>query len=213
MRKRRSREDFLEAELALALRSAECPVCALAGETERAVVSWLATTNIREEATIAKLLDARGLCATHWTRVLERRGGDLGASGARLLARIAAAAADDVEDGRVRSSSPCLVCASVARRERSVLALLFALLAEPDGAAAYQLSTGLCRPHVELAIDVAPERGTLRTLTSLHRRSLLGLAERANAAANDAEARVPSTHRLIALLAGSRLKPAARDRR
>lgn len=204
MRKRRSREDFLEAELALALRGAECPVCTLARETEQAVVSWLATTNIREEATIAKLLDARGLCATHWAGVLERRGGDLGASGARLLARIATAAAEDVEDGRVKAPSPCPVCASVTRRERSVLALLFATLAEPQGAAIFQLSAGLCRPHLDLAIDVTPEPGTLRTLTSMHRRSLLGLAERAIAAANDAEARVPPIRRLIALLAGSR---------
>lgn len=204
MRKRRSREDFLEAELALALRGGECPVCALAQETERAVVSWLATTNIREEATIAKLLDARGLCASHWVRVLERRGGDLGASGARLLARIATAAAEDVEDGRVKASSPCPICASVTRRERSVLALLLAMLAEPQGAAVVQLSPGLCRPHIELAIDVAPQPGTLRSLTSMHRRSLLGLAERAIAAANDAEARVRTIRRLIALLAGSR---------
>jgi len=205
MRKRRSREDFFEAELALALRGTGCPVCALARETERAVVSWLATTNIREEATIAKLLDARGLCATHWASVLERGGGDLGASGARLLARIATAAAEDVEDGRVKPSPPCPVCASVARRERSILALLFASLAEPQGAAAYHLSAGLCRPQVELAIDVAPEPATLRTLAAMHRRSLIRLAGRAIAAANDAEARVPPIRRLIALLAGSRL--------
>ncbi len=203
MRKRRSREDFLEAELALALRGAECPVCALARETERATISWLATTNIREEATIAKLLDARGLCATHWASLLDRRGGDLGASGARLLARIATAAAEDVEEGRVKSSPPCPVCVSVARRERSVLALLFTALAEPHGASAYELSSGLCRPHVELAIDVAPEPGALRALTSMHRRSLLRLAKRAIAAGNDAEARVPPIRRLIALLAGS----------
>lgn len=207
MRRRRSREDFLEAELALALRGAECPVCALARETERAVVSWLATTNIREEATIAKLLDARGLCAAHWAGVLERRGGDLGASGARLLARIATAAAADVVDGRVTSSSPCPVCATVARRERSALTLLFASLAEPQGAAAYQVSAGLCRPHIELAIEAAPEPGTIRTLASMHRRALLGLAERAIAAANDAEARVPPVRRLIALLAGSGFSP------
>jgi hypothetical protein len=85
-----------------------------------------------------------------------------------------------------------------------VLALLFATLAEPQGAAVFQLSAGLCRPHLDLAIDVTPEPGTLRKLTSMHRRSLLGLAERAIAAANDAEARVPPIQRLIALLAGSR---------
>jgi hypothetical protein len=130
--------------------------------TEQAVVSWLATTNIREEATIAKLLDARGLCAIHWAGVLERRGGDLGSSGARLLARIAAAAAEDVEDGRVTASSPCPVCSSVTRRERSVLGLLFASLAEPQGDAEFQLSAGLCRPHLALAIDIAPETETLR---------------------------------------------------
>jgi hypothetical protein len=204
MRRRRPREDFLEAEFSLALRGAGCPVCALAWETERAVVSWLATTNIREEATMVKLIDARGLCSTHWAGVLQRLGGDLGASGARLLARIAAAAAEDMADGRVKPSPPCPVCVSVARRERSVLALLFASLGEPQGVAAYQLSAGLCRPHLELASDAAPEPRTLRALTSMHRRSLRDLAERAIETANDAEARVPSIRRLIALLAGSR---------
>jgi hypothetical protein len=205
MRKRRPREDFIEAELTLALRGAGCPVCSLARETERAVVSWLATTNIREEATMVKLIDARGLCSTHWAGVLQRLGGDLGASGARLLARIAAAAAEDVADGLVKPSPPCPVCVSVARRERSILTMLFDSLAEPHGAVAYQRSAGLCRPHVELAIDAAPEPRTLRTLASMHRRSLRELAERVDAAANDAEAREVPSRRIIALLAGSRI--------
>ena len=69
------REDFLEAELTVLLGKHECPVCILANETEQAVLSWLATTNIREETTITKLMKARGLCRRHWGEVLRRRGG------------------------------------------------------------------------------------------------------------------------------------------
>lgn len=204
MRKRKPpRDDFLEAEFALALRGAGCPACRLARETERAVLSWLATTNIREDATITKLIDARGLCAAHWASVLERRRGDLGPSGARLLSRIAEAAANDVGVGVVEGSPPCPVCASVERRSRSVLGMVFAMLEEPEGLATYQLSTGLCRPHLAMAIELAPKQTTLRSLTATHRRSLVALGDRARAAAEDPEVRALSIRRIIGLLAGS----------
>lgn len=201
--RQRPREDFFEAELGLALRGTGCPVCALARETERAVVSWLATTNIYEEGTITKLIDARGLCATHWAGVLGRRGGDLGASGARLLSRIADAAADDLAAGVVDGAPPCPVCVSVERRERSVLGMLFAVLAEPDELAAHQLSPGLCRSHLAMAVDLRPERTTLQALIASQRRSLVSLAERARRSANDARERSVVVRRIIALLAGS----------
>lgn len=204
MRRRKPlREDFLEAELDLALRSPGCPVCRLARETERAVLSWLATTNIREEATITKLVDARGLCALHWASVIERRGGDLGASGARLLSRIAEAASDDFGAGVVEGSPGCPVCASAESRARSVLEMLFAVLAEPERLTTYQLSTGLCRPHLATAIGLAPDRSTLRALIATQRRSLLALGERARGAANNPQERSIVVRRIVELLVGS----------
>ncbi len=197
------RDDFLEAELDLALRSDGCPVCRLARETERAVVSWLATTNIREEATIVKLVDARGLCAAHWESVIQRRGGDLGASGARLLSWIAEAASDDFGADVLEGSPPCPVCTSVERRARSVLGMLFVVLAEPERLAAYQRSTGLCRPHLGTAVGLAPDRPALRALITTQRRSLLALGEHARISANNPEERSRTMRHIIGLLAGS----------
>lgn len=197
------REDLLEAELGLALRSDGCPVCRLAGETERAVLSWLATTNIREEETITKLVDAGGLCAVHWAGVIERRGGDLGAAGARLLARIAEAASEDVGEGVIGGPPACPVCASAERRARSVLGMLFDLLAEPERLASYELSAGICRPHLTMAVGLNPDRSVLRVLVATQRRSLLALGERVHVIANNPTARTLAARRIIDLLAGS----------
>jgi hypothetical protein len=198
------REDFLEAELTVLLGKHECPVCILANETEQAVLSWLATTNIREETTITKLVKARGLCRRHWGEVLRRRGGDLGASGSRVVSRIAEAAAADLGAGDVTRHSECPVCASIARREGSVLEMLFAALNEPHKLAAYRSSSGLCRPHLALAVEFAPEARSRQILIETQRRAFLALAKRLDGRATDAHNRPLAIRRAIALLVGGR---------
>lgn len=206
MRRRREpvREDFLEGELRLALRSGGCAVCVIAGETERAVVAWLATTKIREERTIEKLVDARGLCAHHWAGVLERRNGDLGVSGARVLARIAEAVAAEGPDVQPEPAEPCPVCASVSRRERLTVRMLFALLADPVTSDAATWSP-ICRPHLRLAFELDGGQDGVRSLAAVQHRSLRTLAERAREPDQDVTSRVDLIRRIIEILAGSEL--------
>jgi hypothetical protein len=198
-----TREDFLEAELTALLGGRECPVCLLAAETERAAVSWLATTNIRNEATIAKLVDSRGLCGGHWRAVLDRSGGDLGVSGPVALSRLAEATAADLRTNASPLASECPVCASVARRERSVLQMLFAALDEPHKLDAYRASSGLCRPHLVMAVELAPHASAREVLIDTHRRALEVLVGHLRDAETDAPARQLAIRRAIAFLAGS----------
>ena len=84
-----------------------------------------------------------------------------------------------------------------------MLGMLFDALAEPDVLAAYQVSTGICRPHLSMAVGLAPGRSTLRFLIATQRRSLLALSARARVSANDPEQRSLAARRIIGLLAGS----------
>ena len=197
-----TREDFLEAELSALLGGRECPVCVLAAETERAIVSWLATTNIRDEATIAKLVEARGLCPGHWRAVLDR-GGDLGVSGVSLLSRLVEATAADLRTNATSRSPACPICEPIARRERSTLHMLFAALEEPGKVDTYRSSPGICRPHLAMAVELAPQPSTRQVLIDTQLRALEVLVGDLRETATNVSARQTATRRAIALLVGS----------
>lgn len=203
MRKRdAARDDFFEGELRAALLSEDCAVCILARETERAVVSWLATTKIREDATIEALVHARGLCARHWAGVLTRRDGDLGRSGAQVVARIADAVAAEEPGGWAPAPAElCPVCASVDRRERMTLRMLLDM--PPGHTSGIASRSAICRPHLTLAAELAPGAPGLRSLREEQRRHLRTLAERARAADQDASGRGAAVLHIIAILAGT----------
>lgn len=196
------REDFLEAELSALLGGRECPVCVLAAETELAIVSWLATTNIRDEATIAKLVEARGLCPGHWRAVLDR-GGDLGMSGISLLSRLAEASAADLRTNAPSRAPACPICGSVARRERSTLHMLFAALDEAGKVDAYRSSPGICRPHLAMAVELAPQPIARQVLIDTQLRALAALVGDLRETATNASTRRTAIRRAIALLVGS----------
>jgi hypothetical protein len=101
-------------------------------------------------------------------------------------------------------AEPCPVCASVSRRERLTVRMLFALLADPVTSDASTWSA-ICRPHLRLAFELDRGEDGVRALAAVHHRSLRALAERAREPDQDVTSRVVLIRRIIAILAGSEL--------
>jgi uncharacterized protein DUF6062 len=196
------RPDLLEAEVAACIGGDRCPVCVLAEETERAAVSWMVTTNIREAATIQRVAAARGFCRRHWDALLDRSGGDLGVAGARIASAIARTESDLVIDDL--QPPACPICASVSRRERSVVAILVAALDDPANARRFRSSPGLCRPHLRIGVAEAGNRPSTRAMIDTYREIRRAFARHVEEASVDPEARSRVLRRFIASLVGGR---------
>ena len=114
-RRSNSARDWESSELDLALRGEECPACALARQTEEAVLFWLSAANVRDPDSIERIVGAGGLCATHWANLLDDLDGDPGIAGTRLIAMLIEKARRDLARPSVPESH-CPVCSTMARR-------------------------------------------------------------------------------------------------
>jgi hypothetical protein len=170
--------DWGEAELDLALQADECPACTLATQTEDAILSWLARANIRDHDTVKDIVRARGLCGRHWVDLLERSPTPLGLSLIKVLRMTTEAVAEDLNRGVGPFPPNCPICASMARRVRSTVAMALERLQWPDTRSALEASFGLCQPHLADAFHVRPKPETARILLSMHRAQLGRLIER-----------------------------------
>ncbi len=198
----RVERDWGVAELELALRElADCPVCALARQSEEAIVSWLLHTTIRDPDTVDRLVAGRGLCASHWSSVWVRADASFTRSASRVLRRLSEAVLEDLARNAPREIS-CLACAAGRRRAHDALDLVAEMARRPEGVRALQGSFGLCQPHLAAASRRAdPE--TFAELATLQRGQVEALARSLMEAGLEPERSAPAARRLARKLAGA----------
>jgi hypothetical protein len=194
------RRDWGEGELDLALEHQGCPICLLGREAEEAVLSWLAKVNIRDAATIARVVGSRGLCDAHWRALADRTDRRSERAFDRLLQNVAAQVQQDLGVGNGVASS-CPVCAARDRRERGAILQILDRLDDPTERAAFETSFGLCQPHVLGAGRISSDPGRIRGLVAIQRSQVARLVAGAEPVEPRAEER---RRRLAEKLAGAR---------
>lgn len=200
-RRSNTERDWESSDLDLVLQRSDCPACALASETEEAMMFWLATANVRDPDSIERIVGAGGLCAVHWANLVHRLEGDPGIAGTRLLALSLEKAKRDLRRGTV-SEPRCPVCASIARRASEAISLLGEIMDRPNNQHAYASTFGLCQPHLNQMLRAIPQ-GRSATFLRVQERQLDRLLKELVGGEMDSAARTRSARRAITKLAGS----------
>jgi len=171
-----------------------CPLCRLAAQTVQRSLEALAYEQVTDVETQLAFRAALGLCALHAGQWLEQGGSGQGlailyraalADAEGRLGREAGAGSGWLGLGRrgagaetrLRPGDPCLACRArddaTSRNSRALLERL----SQPEVAAAYADSVGLCLAHLNLALRLAGtrRRAAAHALIEQQRRRLAAL--------------------------------------
>jgi len=195
--------DFSEGELDLALRQQDCPACLLSRETEGAVLTWMAKVNLRETATVRRLVAAGGLCGRHWSDVSRRVDRTMSRALRRALVEVARAAIQDIPANGAGIGPSCPVCAASERRAQTTIEIVVRRLASEGTRSEYARSFGLCQPHLDLALRLKPGELEASALLAIQRAQLGRLVWRLEAAGDDEAAGEQAARLVRRKLAGS----------
>lgn len=194
--------DFGEGELDLALRSGRCPACEMVGDTERAILAWLAKANIRDRDTVGHLASAGGLCASHWAELLRRTDRRAMRALGRAMRQVADGSIAALDDPRAPIGPRCLVCSSMRRRLTGTIEMILRRLADPAARARLGSSYGLCQPHLAEALRLSRDERHGEALSTMQREQLRELAEAVDHAGDDEAAMRRALGALAEKLAG-----------
>lgn len=148
-----------------------CPVCTWLTRSERRYIDVTLYEHVTDVKWREEVRAARGFCALHTQHVLDVGRSALGVSLVtadiiNTLRGVLATTADSGALGRLRSAfgtrgagaalrpqRPCPICGYLAELAAVYIAALLDDLASDAGAQAYARSTGLCLPHLSLAVE------------------------------------------------------------
>lgn len=170
-------------ELIDALRQGACPLCVLVERAERKAVDLFLYDQVNDIPQREALRASRGLCQPH-SAMLSRGRSALGvaivsrdilramtaeleagatdAAGLGWLRQRLGSGAGAQLAGRIEPQAGCPMCAERPRIEAPLLLGLLQNIADPDFAAAFDGSGGLCRVHLAAALRAAgPETARL----------------------------------------------------
>ena len=172
-----------EYELRDALGQPGCAVCRLALRTAARQLDILSYENVNDLDLRAKLRDARGFCNRHAWQLLEQTRDPLGVALVykdvintlipelrsdglleRLFARLRGRTKSRVAN-RLAATRECPVCLAERETEEVYLRLLGARIAEPSFQEAWAASSGLCWPHLLVALPRARSDEALALLS------------------------------------------------
>ncbi len=166
-----------------------CPVCRVLENTSRKALDAILYEQVNDPESRASLVASGGFCNWHTWMLADMQGSRLGTAiiGQHLLFE----ALRLLPDGSMRrrtwrdvfyAKSPatefsawrrgrkrCPVCRRVQRAERNCIRIMMDYFDEPEFAAAFARSGGLCVPHLCRALDAASEHRNRPALVEAHR--------------------------------------------
>ena len=163
-----------------------CPVCALNDRDERRYIDIMLYDQVTNVQWRAQIRAARGFCVPHTTRILAEGRSALGVAliaddliktvsemlgtqtvsdgGTWARLRGAAGAGIRAVARRLRRSQPCPLCAHLGMQTPVHIRSLLQDLETSMGVAAFGAASGLCLPHLVMALDSGDPPGGLPVL-------------------------------------------------
>lgn len=155
-------------EIRATFQVAGCPICGLAERTLRRYLSALTHEGVTDRQQRAVIRAAYGFCPSH-ARVLRESRNALGSALIHrdLLSTLNKALAEEKPRAKLRlrilgrgeqplpANGGCVACAQVREAEQRYSSAFGAALADPEALQQFQRSSGLCVPHLRLALSHA----------------------------------------------------------
>jgi hypothetical protein len=138
-----------------ALRARICPFCAMLQTRTHELLCHVQLEAVKDEPVNALVLSSGGYCHFHFW-YLEKLASPV--TNARLLEQLFDTLTQRNFEGSVElnTGAACPVCLSCRAWEETLLSILARQLQDKDFCAAYEISPGLCLPHLSAAVKKLP---------------------------------------------------------
>ncbi len=175
-------------EIRAALREAGCPICRLAERSVQRYLSALANEGVTDRLLRDQIRAAYGFCAAHG-RMLRSGRDALGSAiihrdlvnnlskallvepplstTTRARLRRAIRPAEPVVARPIPAQRGCTACEQLRQSELHYCAAFVASMADPEAHALFQDSSGVCVPHLRLALRTAPDSESYERLRTI----------------------------------------------